>query len=239
LDKILGPTKNKDCYDSSGISLATRIVKVEKQMDDIDLKFDKFIDQYNGDMSMLLNSLNSVLNPNSLGTTRQASMQNMSNFNLNVDTQPSINTANGSNYNLTGSRRILSFTVGSEPKTGRDNVYESDNVYSDNSALIGELDDKSSEELTLPFENELQLNEDSKINTSCSSVDSKKVSFNTSSSQFIIETEDSANLSKSEDILKQSSIENLTGGQFHSDNVNETSEIVTKKSGLARMRSFN
>lgn len=32
LDKILGSSKSKDCYDSQNISLATRIVKVERQV---------------------------------------------------------------------------------------------------------------------------------------------------------------------------------------------------------------
>ena len=33
LDKILGSSKEKDCYDTSCVSLASRIVKVERQVD--------------------------------------------------------------------------------------------------------------------------------------------------------------------------------------------------------------
>lgn len=208
-------------------------------MDDIDLKFDKFIEQYNGDMRVLLTSINSVINPNSIGTTRQASFQNLSTYNLNIDTRPTSATVNGSNYNLTGSRRILSFTVGSEPRTDKDDDCTSDETNKENLALIGELNDKSSEEITLPFENELQLNEDSKGNTSSSSIDSKKEFFKTSSSHFIVEPEEAVNLTKSEEILRKRSVENLTGGQFRSENLNEASENVSKKSGLPRMRSFN
>lgn len=57
LDKILGSTKSKDCYDSNSISLASRIVKVERQMDDIDSKFDKFYKNYSLDMKLLLERL--------------------------------------------------------------------------------------------------------------------------------------------------------------------------------------
>ncbi|CAF0931766.1 unnamed protein product [Brachionus calyciflorus] len=61
LDKILGSTKAKDCYDSCSISLASRIVKVERQIDDIGLKFDKFITAYSIDMKVLLDKSNKSL----------------------------------------------------------------------------------------------------------------------------------------------------------------------------------
>ena len=56
LDKILGSSKSKDCYDSHSISLATRIVKVERQMDNISIKFDRFFTGYSSDMKILMDS---------------------------------------------------------------------------------------------------------------------------------------------------------------------------------------
>lgn len=206
-------------------------------MDDIDLKFDKFIDQYNGDMRILLHTMNSALNLKNIGTLQQTSFQNMSNFNLSLDNRPDSRNGNGSNYNLTGSRRILSFAVGSElVGTDKEDDYGSDE---NNKEVLSEnLNDKSSEEITLPFENELQMNEDSKANTSSSSVDSKKEFYKTSSSHFIVEPEYS--LTKSEEILRNRSEENLASAQFHSEDLNEASGSATKKSsGIARMRSFN
>ncbi len=57
MDKILGSSKSKDCYDSHSISLATRIVKVERQMDNISIKFDRFFTGYSSDMKLLMDTM--------------------------------------------------------------------------------------------------------------------------------------------------------------------------------------
>ncbi|ESO85344.1 hypothetical protein LOTGIDRAFT_96288, partial [Lottia gigantea] len=58
LDQILGKagSKNKDVYDSKQ-SLASRVVKVERQVDDIESKVDILIDMYKEDRKLLLQHL--------------------------------------------------------------------------------------------------------------------------------------------------------------------------------------
>ena len=67
LDKVLGSSKSPDCYDSSNISLASRVVKVEAQIESVDMKITQFLNNYTLDMRMLMDKLDqrNGSNPNS------------------------------------------------------------------------------------------------------------------------------------------------------------------------------
>lgn len=63
LDKILGSSKSKDSYDHThSLSLANRIVNIEKYVEQIDCKFEKFMQNHNVDMNLLINKLNKQSN---------------------------------------------------------------------------------------------------------------------------------------------------------------------------------
>ncbi|XP_060586296.1 potassium voltage-gated channel subfamily KQT member 5-like isoform X2 [Ruditapes philippinarum] len=64
LDQILGKSgsKNKDVYESK-VSLSSRIVKVERQVEDIESKLDLLIDLYKDDRKILLNPNHSSSTP--------------------------------------------------------------------------------------------------------------------------------------------------------------------------------
>jgi potassium voltage-gated channel KQT-like subfamily member 5 len=59
IDKILGSSKSKDSYDyTHNLSLANCILNIEKQVEQIDCKFNNFILNHNIDMNSLVNKLN-------------------------------------------------------------------------------------------------------------------------------------------------------------------------------------
>ncbi|XP_052762400.1 potassium voltage-gated channel subfamily KQT member 4-like isoform X2 [Mya arenaria] len=77
LDLILGKSgsKNKDVYDSK-VSLSSRIVKVERQVEDIESKLDLLIDLYKEDRKVLLQARASVTNSSASNEHANQNQQN-------------------------------------------------------------------------------------------------------------------------------------------------------------------
>ena len=83
----MGSSKSKDCYDSSNISLASRIVKVEAQMENVDLKITQFLNNYSMDMQILMSKVdqqkNSTNNNNSRNKQFREEIPTKMSYNLN------------------------------------------------------------------------------------------------------------------------------------------------------------
>ena len=198
------------------------------KMDEIDLKFDKFLEQYNGDMRVLLSNIHSALNGKSIESRDQNTTRNCNSIKNNdnaISLTSTIRLASNSNLmEPTGVLTKNNFAIATDLHT--ENEFKKDY-------------DKIGNEI-LPFGSEFPLNESSSKPTSytASSIDSKKVSYRNSSSEFTVEEEDSINFTKSEELLREpSSNLNLLKNNFHSENLNETEDIA--KPSLARKRSFN
>lgn len=110
LDKILGSSKSKDCYDSHSISLATRIVKVERQMDNISIKFDRFFTGYSSDMKILMDTFKEKNNSTHIDSVSNQELKSIksttSSLRFKLDYEPN-NSIKSPNYNTEQNNKKL------------------------------------------------------------------------------------------------------------------------------------